>query len=162
MRQLAVTGIAPCAEIHIAVRGTVSVALFLQGADDVDDLVDLLRGTRMHSRFAHAETLGVHLELGNVPFRNRFVIDAFFVGATNDLVVDVGEILNETNLPAAPLQIPTQHIEHAQRTRVADVNVVIHRRAAGIHANHTRLQCNQLFLVTRHRIINFHHSVSFA
>ena len=143
------------AVVHVAVD-LVGVALVDERRDEVDDLLDVFGGLRVHGRLADAERVRVGEVLGDVLFRDLLAGDALLVGALDDLVVHVGEVLHERHLVAAVLQIAAQHVEHDDRARVADVDVVIHRRAAGIHAHFARLDRHELFLLHGHGVVQFH------
>ena len=100
--------------------------------------------------------MGVGEVLGDVFFRDFLARDALFVCALDDLVVHVGEVLHERHLVAAVLEIAAQHVEHDDRARVADVDVVIHRRAAGVHTHLAGLDRHELFLLHGHGVEQFH------
>ena len=143
------------AVVHVAVD-LVGVALVDERRDDVDNLLDVFGRLRVHGRLADAERVGVGEVLGDVFFRDFLARDALFVCALDDLVVHVGEVLHERHLVAAVLEIAAQHVEHDDRARVADVDVVIHRRAAGVHTHLAGLDRHELFLLHGHGVEQFH------
>jgi hypothetical protein len=63
----------------------------------------------------------------------------FFVGFVDYLVVDVCDVLDEGNLVSSTPQIPCDHIPEKGSASVADVNVVVDRRAADVDADLTVL-----------------------
>ena len=148
------------AEVHISVDG-VGVALFLQPGNHGDNLVNVLRGQGVDVSGPDVEALGVLLVLLHIPAGNRQVIRALFIGLVDDLVVDVREVLHIGHLIAPVLQIAAEHIKDADGTGVADVNIVVHRRAASIDFQLARLHGHQFFLLTGHGVVNFHDSFSF-
>ena len=143
------------AVVHVAVD-LIGVALIDERCDEVDDLLNVFGGLRVHGRLADAERVGVGEVFGDVFFRDFLARDALFVGALDDLVVHVGEILHERHLVAAVLEIAAQHIKHDDRARVADVDEVIHRRTAGVHAHLAGLDRHELFLLHGHGVEQFH------
>ena len=143
------------AVVHVTVD-LIGVALVDERRDDVDDLLDVFGRLRVHGRLADAERVCVGEVLGDVFFRNFLARDALFVGALDDLVVHVGEVLHKRHLVAAVLQIAAQHVKHDDRARIADVDVVIHRRAAGVHAHLAGLDRHELFLLHGHGVEQFH------
>ena len=143
------------AVVHVTVD-LVGVALVDERRDEVDDLLDVLGGLRVHGRLADAERMRVGKVLGDVFFGDLLAGDALLVGTIDNLVVHVGEVLHERYLVAAVLQIAAQHVEHDDRARVADVDVVIHRRAAGVHTHFARLDRHELFLLHGHGVVQFH------
>ena len=155
MAELAVVLELQRAVVHVAVD-LVGVALVDERRDEVNDLLDVFGGLRVHGRLADAERVRVGEVLGDVFFRDLLAGDTLLVGALDDLVVHVGEVLHERHLVAAVLQIAAQHVEHDDRARVADVDVVIHRRAAGVHAHFARLDRHELFLLHGHGVVQFH------
>ena len=110
----------------------------------------------MHRSLPHIEALGVRPKLLNISLGDLLIGLALLVGTLDDLVVHVGEVLHERHLVAAVLQIAAQHVEHDDRARVADVDVVIHRRAAGVHTHFARLDRHELFLLHGHGVVQFH------
>ena len=143
------------AVVHVAVD-LIGVALIDERCDEVDDLLDVFGRLRVHGRLADAERVGVGEVFGDVFFRDFLARDALFVGALDDLVVHVGEVLHERHLVAAVLEIAAQHVEHDDRARVADVDEVIHRRTAGVHAHLAGLDRHELFLLHGHGVEQFH------
>ena len=73
---------------------------------------------------------------------------ALLVGAVDDLVVDVGDVLDEADVEALPLQVAADHVEGQERARVADVDVVVDRRAADVHRDLARLARDELLLAS--------------
>ncbi len=75
----------------------------------------------------HARQLG----LGRLPLR----------GAGDDAILDVGDVADELHVEAAPLEIATDGIEDDCGTAVAEMRIVVRRRAAHVHrdvAGHLR------------------------
>ena len=156
MGQLAVFVKFVSAEIHVPIGRPVRIALFHQSGDEALDLLHVFRGLGMHGGLPHAQPLGVHPELLDIPGGDLLIADPFLIGPADDLVVDVGEVLDEFHLVAPPFQVPAQHVEHAQGPRVADMDVVVHRGAARVNARHSRLQRHQLFLLAGQGVVNLH------
>ena len=148
------------AVVHVAVDG-VGIALVDERGDDVDDLRNVLGGLRVNGRLMHAERVGVGEVLVDVFLCDLLARDALFVGALDDFVVHVGEVLHERHIVAAVFQIAAQHVKHDDRTRVADVDVVIHRGAAGVHAHLARLDGDELLFLHGHGVVKLHGCISF-
>ena len=66
--------------------------------------------------------------------------DALFIRPLDNLVVHIGEVLDEFNLVAAEFKIPPDHIEDERAARMADMAIVIDRHAADIHPHGLRLE----------------------
>ena len=142
--------------VHIAIFHRIGVALVDEGLHHVDDLLHIFRGLGVDGGGTDAQTLCIGEVLLDVLFRHFLGGDALLVGTLDNLVVYVGEVLHERHLVAAVLQIAAQHVEHDDRARVADVDVVIHRRAAGVHTHFARLDRHELFLLHGHGVVQFH------
>lgn len=110
----------------------------------------------MHIGRTDAQTLGILLVLGDVALSYLGNGDALFIGLLDELVIDVGEVLHELYLIAAVFQITAQHIKYADRTGIADMDVVIHGRAAGIDPDLARFQRHKFFLFTGQGIVDSH------
>ena len=77
----------------------------------------------------------------------------------DDLVVHVGEVLDEFNLVAAELQIAPDHIEHERTPRMADMAVVVDRYAADIHSNGLRLERVKWLFFSREGVVDREHGL---
>ena len=78
------------------------------------------------------------LHAGGLPFTvgDQFLYgDALAVCAVDHLVVDVGEVLDEGHVVAQVLHETAQRVEYDEGPGVADVEIVVHRGAAGIDAH---------------------------
>ena len=81
---------------------------------------------------------------------------ALLVGALDNLVVDIGEVLGERDLVAARDEPAANHIEADERAGVADVNVVVDRGAAHVHADLAGLDGLELFLFMGSAVVDTH------
>ena len=61
-------------------------------------------------------------------------------GVADDLVFDVGDVHHVIELVAARVQPAAQDVLERERPQVADVDVVVNRRAAGVHAHDVVVQ----------------------
>ena len=150
--QLAVLGEGLGAEIDVAVLGNVGVALVNEGLDDVDDGVHGLGGARVHGCGLDAQALGVDKVLLDIAVGDDVVGDALLVCLADDLVVNIGEVLHEGHLVAAVLEIAAQQVKHDERAGVADVEIVVHGRAARIHLDLARRDRHKLLFLSGQRV----------
>ena len=154
--QLAVTGIRLNAEVDIAVVGNVSMSGFDQVLDDLDDLTDMLGCAGAHGGGLNVQALGIFdvlgLELAGNLLHGGAVRLAFF----DQFIVNIGDIGNIQHLVAKVLQIAAQRVKHDHRARIADMDIVIHRRAADVNAINARLLRDKIFLFAGHGIKNLH------
>ncbi len=116
----------------------------------------------MHSRRTDAKPLSVGPELLYIPFSDFGDRGALLVGFFNELVVDIGKILNEADGIAAPLKIAAQHVENAERTGVSYVYEIVNGRSAGIYFDFVFINRYKLFLCSCKRVINLHFYYSFS
>ena len=142
--------------VHVAVVGGIGKALCLKLLDDVDDLRDVLGGLRVDGRALDAQRIGVLIVLGDEALAQFLDGDAFLVGAADHLIVDIGEVLNELDLIALVLKVAAKRVEHDERARIADVEIVVDGRAAGIDAHLARLNRDEFFLAAGLCVINLH------
>ena len=153
--QLAVAREAAHREVHVAVD-RVGVAALDEPLDHLDHAGDRLGGLGalggvLDAERAHRrdERLGVLLgDLGGGA--------ALFVGAVDDLVVDVGDVLDEPDVVALVLEVAADHVERQERPRVADVDVVVDRRAADVHRDLAGLARDELLFGAAQRVVDAH------
>ena len=133
--QAAVTRVSRRVEIHVAVAGHVRVVFLLQQAHDFNHFRDVLGGARVQRRGQHVQRLHHRVKFSDVVFRQLSPVALLGVGAADDLVVDVGEIRDELNAVAAVFQIAPHDVRRDRRTRVAQMQRVVNRRPADVHAH---------------------------
>ena len=132
--KLAVGGEFGDAEIVGAVIGAVGEPLLDQALNELGHFLDVI-GRANQDGLADVEIGGVFkkslLVLGGV------LLDAemFAGGAVDDFVVHVGDVHDVADLIAALQQEAMQDVHGNHGAQVADVNVVVHRGPAGIHAD---------------------------
>ena len=131
----AVAGVTTNREVDVAVAGRIGVALLDETGDHLDHGLDLLRGARTDIRVEDAHA--VHLLDEGVGELAREVLGSatLLVGALDDLVVHVGQVLGEGDLVALVHKVAANDVEGQERAAVADVNLVIDGGAADVHAN---------------------------
>ena len=119
--------------VDVAVGGGVGQALGLELFNEVEHLRDEFSGARLVG--GRKAPQAQHIFLHRLrEFVGEFLGgDAAFGGAANDLVVDVGDVANESNLITACLEPAANHVESDERAAVADVSVVVDGHAAYVH-----------------------------
>ena len=153
VRQLAVFGELLGAEVDIAVVNRIRIALVDQRLYDVNNRIHRLGRTRMNGCRTDTQPLCVREVFLDIAVGDDVVGHALFVCLFDDLVVDVGEVLYELDLIAAVLKVAAQRVKDDKRTRIADVEVVVDRRTAGVHLDLARFERDKLLLGAGHRII---------
>ena len=154
-RDLTIVGIAAHGKVHIAVIGCVSVALLDKRLDHGDHGADLLGGA---GRTSGSSTLAARMTPINLS-ENSVATSAPFgllVGALDDLVIDIGEVLGERDLVAARDEPATNHVKADERAGIADVDVVVDRGAAHVHADLAGLDGLELFLFMGSAVVDTH------
>ena len=124
--------------------------------DDVDDGVHGFGRAGVYGRLLDAQALCVHVVFLDIALGDGVEVNALFVRLVDYLVVNVSEVLHELNLVAAVLEVTAQQIENDERTCVADMEVVVHSWAAGIHLYLARRDRNEFFLLTGQCVVEFH------
>ena len=153
---LAVRGVAAHGEVHVAVVGRIGVTALDQRLDHADHGADLLGGTGAHIRVEHVggahdadELVG---ELGGDLLGGATLL----VGAVDDLVIHVGEVLSERDLVAARDEPAADHVEADEGAGVADVDVVVDGGAAHVHADLALLNGTEVLFLVSGAVVDFH------
>ena len=87
--------------------------------------------------------------LGDVEHR-----DAALVGLLDELVVDVGDVDDPGDVVAAVGEVALDAIEDHRADHVADVGLVVDRRAAEVDADLARLHGGERLLALRERVVD--------
>ena len=154
--ELAVGGEGLRVVVDVAVVAGVGEALGLQLLDQVDDLGDMLRRLGVDGRPLDAQRVRVRVVFLDEALAQLLDGGALLVGAADHLVIDVGEVLHEGDLIALVLQIAAKRVEDDRRARVADVNIVVDRRSAGVNRDLSRGDRHKLFLAAALCVIDLH------
>ena len=138
MRKLAVIGLRGDAVVDVGPlavlrRGRVGVALFDEALDDLDHLRHLARGARVDVGGQHVEVAHVVHVHADEALDELVGGDLEAIGALDDTVVDVREVLDVLHPVVAPGEVTLQHIEDDVAHGVADVRLVVGRDAANVH-----------------------------
>jgi hypothetical protein len=159
-RELPVRGIRRDAEVDVAAR-LVRQAAVDELPDQRDDLGDDLGRARLDVGAAEPELVGVldvpgrrlccELRAPHLLAHSRLV----------DLVVDIRDVLDELDVVAALTEPLTHPHRNDERTRVSDVNPLIDRRAADVHADRARRR-GQLDLLPREGVVEHHRPVGYT
>ncbi|MCY1209951.1 hypothetical protein D9M72_216200 [compost metagenome] len=107
---------------------------------------DMVGGTRLDIRTQHAETRLVLMHRRDHALHQRLERFSVLIGATNDLVIDVGDVAHVGKVVATMTQPARHHVEGHHHAGMADVAEVIDRHAADIHAHLVADQRPQRFL----------------
>ena len=134
VRELAVVRVAAHAEVHVAAC-LVGVAGLHEVGDQVHDRADRLRGLRLRVRAPQPQAVGVlHVGGGHLR-RQRRALDPALARGVVDLVVHVGDVLDQRHVQPLVLEEALVEREDHERARVAHVDAAVDRRPAGVDAH---------------------------
>ena len=132
------------------------MALLDKRLDHGDHGTDLFGGAGTHVGIEHVGGAHDADELVGEFRRDLSSRTALLVGALDDLVIDIGEVLGERDLVAARDEPTADHVKADERAGVADVNVVVDRGAAHVHADLAGLDGLELFLFMGSAVVDTH------
>ena len=159
---LAIGRVAANGKVDVAVIRGVGVPLLDQSLDHGDHGADLLGGAGTNIRIEHVGAAHDVDELIGELLCHLLGATALVVGAVDDLVVYIGKVLRKGYLEAARDKPAADHVEADERARIANVDVVIHRGAAHVHADLALLDGSELLLAMGLRIVDAHEQTSFV
>src|SRR5689334_16417424 len=158
LREASVRRILVDLEVHISIDGVCEPIIdqCFRHRDDVGHVFCSLRlfGWLSYPKLAHVFIIGFDIFV-----RNRVTGNALFVRTLNDLVVHIGEVLDEIDLVTVVFQIPAEHVEDECAASMADVAIIVDGHAADIHPDMLRLNRLERFLSAAERIEECQHSV---
>ena len=160
MGKLAVIRVLIHGKIDRSVVYNIGIAFIDQRADHIDHALNFLRSLRMRRRGAHVQIRHILLAFLNVTLGNNRSVHAFLICLLNDFVVYVGEVRYVVHFVPFILEVTAHRVEHDHRSRVADMNQVVNRRTADIHADLARRNRLELFQCFCFGIINPHFILS--
>ncbi len=126
-------------EIDIACHW-IGEAFLNQPANQSDDLSHMLGRFRFIGRPSDSEPPHVLIVGLDIFGGNRVAGNASLICSLDDLVVHVGEVLDEFDLVTAVFQIAPDHVKHERAAGMADVAVVVDRHTTDIHSHSLRLE----------------------
>ena len=156
-RQPAVPGKAAHGEVDVARGRAVSEPFLFQAADHVDHLRNVLRRARLVIGLLHAERRCVFVYAADEArgqLADRFAV---LERTADDPVVDVGDVAHVGDAIAARAQPALHDIEDHQHARMAEVQVVVHRHAADVHAHLAGPQRNEFLLGPAQGVVDLQH-----
>ena len=154
--QLAVVRVRLDAEIDIAVARDIGVAGLHQILDDTDDLTDMLGRTGTHGRRHDIQAVGILDVLSLKLAGNLLHGGSLLLSLLDELVINIGDVGDIVDLVAAVFQIAAQRIKDDHRARVADVDIVVNRRAADIDAVLALLLGDKFLFLAGHGVEDLH------
>ncbi len=153
-RQRAVFRIGADPEQRMTLR-RISVTGADQPLDQRDHLRDVLGGPRLDIRRQAAQGRHVLMELRGRSSRHLGDRLAARRGGGHDLVLDIGDVAHVCDVLRAVFvaQHAIEQVEHHDRAGVADMGVVVDRRAADIHPHIIRIDRREGLFAVGQRIV---------
>ena len=143
-------------EVHVAGGHGVSVAALDKKRDHLLHGLDLARGARADVGVEDAKTVHLLDESARELLGDLGGGAALLVGAVDDLVVDIGKVLGKRDLIALEHEVAADHVKRQERARVADVDLVVDRRAADVHADLALFDGLKLLFAVRLAVVDEH------
>ena len=149
MRKLSIFFKAPRLKINGSVLRRIGISFFQKGAYHLEHPFDFLRRLRMDRRRFYIQGFHVFFALFDIALGDHGGLHAFLFCFFDDLIVHIRKIGNIIDLPALVLHISSDRIKYDHRPGIADMDQVIDRRSAHIHAHLSRLMWFELFFFPR-------------
>ena len=137
--QLAVFLEATGAEINRAILRHIGMILVKQRLDHLKHSGDFLRRKRMFRCRAHIHRRHVFLALLDKTFGDHGSLNAFLVCLFDDLVVHICKVGHVIHFIPLIFHVAAHRIKYDHRTRIADMDQIVHGRTAYIHFDFARL-----------------------
>ena len=143
-------------EVHVARRHRVSIALFNQRLNHLKHGFNLVRCARTNIRVQYIEAVHLLDKRLRKLFRNLLSSPSLLNGTLNNLVVNVSQILSKGDLITFVHQITSNNVKREEGTGVSDVNLIVNRRTAHVHADFALVDWLELFFFMRLSVIDKH------
>ena len=131
----------------------VGVTTLEERRDERDDLVDVACGARHDVRGRHPKARRVGQERREVALGKRLDRLPGRRCATDDLVVDVGDVHHPGDRPAAPAQVADEQVREQERPEVADMGRSVDGRAARVNPDSTVMERDERARLARERVV---------
>jgi hypothetical protein len=131
----------------------IGMALIDQQLDYLNHFWDMIGGTRFHVGRQKAQ--GLHIFVKSATCSLCHLIDRLtgFVRSGDDLVLNIGDISDTRNPRKLMAQYAIEKIEYDERTRIANVSVVVNSRTTYVHAYVFGIERLKTLLPTRRRVV---------
>ena len=143
-------------EVYVSVVSGISVTGVHQLFHNVNDKIHAVGDGGVYIRIHDVQSVCIGLVFRNIALGDLCGSGSLFVCLFDDLVVHVSEILHIGDSVAPVFQIAAQHVKCTDGTGVSDMDIVVYRRTAGIDADVSGLNGNDLFFFSCQRIIDLH------
>jgi len=120
------------------------------------DLADMLGSAGAHGGGLDVQTVGIPDVLGLKLAGDLLHRGTLLLALFDELVINIGDVGDIVDLVAAVFQIAVQRVKDDHRARVADVDIVVNRRAADIDAVLALLLGDKLLFLAGHGVEDLH------
>ena len=138
----------------------ISKALLHQSINEGNHPSDFFRSLRMRCRFLNIQILHILFHFGNIALRYGRAIHAFLRCRLDNLIIYIRIVGNVTNIISFVFHKTAEGIKNNHRTGIPDMNQIVNGRSADIHSDFSLLNRDELFLLFRHGVIDFHTALS--
>ena len=114
----------------------------------------MARGARLLIRRQNAQRGEILVHLANHAVGEGFDAFAVFIGASNDLIVDIGNVAHVVQTIAAVAQVAGNHVERHEGAPMANMTEVVHRDTAHVHADFTSMDRFEFLFLSTQGVIN--------
>ena len=153
-RELAVAGEVANGEVDIPVGAAVGEPLALEDVDEFEHRADVAGRARLAVGREEVQPRAVLGERGRRALGQGLDGLAAQARPLHDLVVDVGDVAHVGDGEPARAKPPHDEVEHGERARIADVDIVVDRGAADIDARAAGNQRDEGFLPAREGVVD--------
>ena len=143
-------------KIHVSID-LIGQPLLYQGLRQTNNIGHVFCRLGLYGGLANTQSFHVFVVGSNIFGGERLAADTLLVRTLDNLVIHVGEILDEFNLVAGGLKISSDYIEYERTTRMADMAIVVDRHTTDVHPNDLRLERVEQFFLPRERVVNRQH-----
>ena len=131
---------------NVAVNN-ITIAIVNQALNGSDDIIDMLGYTRINMRTAHIELIHYFKVGVNVAVADIIPLYALFIGSVDNLVINIGKVLYMGYVIAFVLQEAADNVPGYERTRIANVRMVVRSNTANIDVGFAGMDRYEFFFL---------------
>lgn len=135
--------------------GLVGISVVEEFLDELDDIGDMLRDAGFDVGLFDVDGGHVFVECVDHSRCEFFGGRAFFLGAANNFIVDIGVISDEAHVQSNFFKETTEDIEHDEGSRMTDVGKIVDGESADIDGNFSVDERFEVDFGAACRVVNF-------
>ena len=136
-----------------AVVGNVSMALVDEVLRDANHVINVFRASGVNVGPKDVQSVHVLVVSIDVFFHEGLPIPIDFVRTMNNLVVNIGEVLDVVNIVAAGFKPPMNQVKSEVATCMSEVTAVVDGHAAHVHGHLPRFERGEVHLLSPTRVV---------